>query len=136
MAKRPIPADATIPLEDAEKHGRLTLKIWPPESLPESILFDLDGSNKNNLNNPLLKGMGISDPDAIANQQYEATLKSSFDESKNVFLPSMSSGTSYGKEPVFDNTIEQILGNIERSNLGSRADMYQESFDYTKAFRR
>lgn len=43
-------------------------------------------------------------------------------------LPSMSSGTSYGKEPVYENTIEQILGNIERSNLGGLKDQSQESF--------
>ena len=42
VAKRPIPADAIIPAEDIEKSGRLTMKIWPPEHLPESLVVDLD----------------------------------------------------------------------------------------------
>jgi len=41
-AKRPIPVDAIIPACDIEKNGRLTLKIWPPEKIPESLLLDLD----------------------------------------------------------------------------------------------
>jgi len=41
-AKRPIPADAVIPADDIEKNGRLNLKIWPPEKLPECLLLDLD----------------------------------------------------------------------------------------------
>ena len=41
-AKRPIPPDAVIPGDDLEKNGRLTLKIWPPEQLPESLVMDLD----------------------------------------------------------------------------------------------
>jgi len=58
-----------------------------------------------------------------ANGLLDATIKSSIDGSAgNHGLPSLSSGTSYGKEPVFENTIEQILGNIERSNLGDLRD--------------
>lgn len=41
-AKRPIPSEAIIPAEDIKENGRLTLKIWPPEKLPESLLLDLD----------------------------------------------------------------------------------------------
>ena len=33
-------------------------------------------------------------------------------------LVSISNDTSYGKERVFDNTIDQILGKIEKSDLG------------------
>ena len=47
----------------------------------------------------------------------------------------MSSGTSYGKEPVFDNTIEQILGNVERSNLGQRKDVSHDSVAESRHFR-
>ena len=41
VAKRPIPPEAVIPQDDIEKNGRLTLKIWPPEHLPESLVIDL-----------------------------------------------------------------------------------------------
>ena len=41
-AKRPIPADAIIPAKDIENNGRLTLKIWPAEKIPESLLLYLD----------------------------------------------------------------------------------------------
>ena len=33
-------------------------------------------------------------------------------------LVSISNDTSYGKEAVHENTIDQILGKIEKSNLG------------------
>lgn len=42
VAKRPIPVDAVIPADDIEKSARLSLKIWPPELLPESLVVDLD----------------------------------------------------------------------------------------------
>jgi len=45
-AKRPIPAGATIPYDDIEKNGRLSLKIWPPHKLPEYLLFDLDSRTR------------------------------------------------------------------------------------------
>jgi hypothetical protein len=41
-AKRPIPADAIIPHDDIESSKRLSLKIWPPEKLPEALIVDLD----------------------------------------------------------------------------------------------
>jgi len=41
-AKRPIPSDAIIPVDEIEQNGRISLKIWPPEQLPESLLLDLD----------------------------------------------------------------------------------------------
>ena len=37
-------------------------------------------------------------------------------------MPSISSITSYGREPIFENTIEQILGNIERSSIADHQD--------------
>ena len=45
----------------------------------------------------------------------EKTLKST---SEKGGLVSISNDTSYGKERVFDNTIDQILGKIEKSDLG------------------
>jgi len=42
VAKHPIPDDAVIPADDIDSKGRLTLKIWPPEHLPESLVVDLD----------------------------------------------------------------------------------------------
>jgi len=133
VAKRPIPADAIIPAEDIEKSGRLTMKIWPPEHLPESLVVDLDCQL-------LVKNIDSSVDGALnsgqANALIDATIKSSYDGSNGnkMALPSLSSGTSYGKEPVFENTIEQILGNIERSNLGDLKDMSQESQAESKLF--
>ncbi len=66
---------------------------------------------------------------------FDVTLKSSYDGTQNKEMPSMSSGTSYGKEPVFDNTIEQILGNVERSNLGQRRDVSHDSLNGSRHFR-
>ena len=42
VAKRPIPQDAIIPANDCERNGRLSLKMWPPEKLPESLVVELD----------------------------------------------------------------------------------------------
>lgn len=42
VAKYPFPTDAIIPGDDIDSNGRLTLKIWPQEHLPESLIFDLD----------------------------------------------------------------------------------------------
>ena len=42
VAKRPVPLDAIIPADDIEKSGKITLKIWPPEHVPESLVVDLD----------------------------------------------------------------------------------------------
>ena len=65
----------------------------------------------------------------------DATIKSSFEGSgANHGLPSLSSGTSYGKEPVYENTIEQILGNIERSALGDLKEASHDSFAESKRF--
>ena len=72
--------------------------------------------------------------DAAANGILDATIKSSFEGTGNHGLPSLSSGTSYGKEPVYENTIEQILGNIERSALGDLKDASHDSFAESKRF--
>ena len=61
----------------------------------------------------------------------EATLRSSCSNIDQALL-SLSSGTSIGKEPIYDNTIEQILGNIERSHLGDRKDVSYDSYDASK----
>ena len=66
--------------------------------------------------------------------QIEATLRSSC--SIDGHLPSLSSGTSYGKEPIYENTIEQILGKIERSQLGDKRDLSYDSYDQSKNFRK
>ena len=133
VAKRPIPADAVIPADDIDKSGRLTLKIWPPEHLPESLVVDLDCQPKPKTIASPLRGNG---KDSGGNGILDATIKSSFEGTggANHGLPSLSSGTSYGKEPVYENTIEQILGNIERSNLGDLKEQSQDSFAESKRF--
>ena len=132
VAKRPIPTDAVIPADDIDKNGRLTLKIWPPEHLPESLVVDLDCQPKpKNQSSPVLGT--VKEP--AANAMIDATIKSSFEGSgANHGLPSLSSGTSYGKEPVYENTIEQILGNIERSALGDLKEASHDSFAESKRF--
>ena len=139
-AKRPIPTEAVIPGDDIEKNGRLTLKIWPPEKLPESLLMDLDCRPKSrtsqNLNNNVLNMFkdGLNGHhNAVL---LDATLKSSHEDSVNKALLSLSSGTSYGKEVIYENTIEQILGNIERSCLGDKKEHSNNSFDQSKHFRK
>ena len=132
VAKRPIPTDAVIPADDIDKNGRLTLKIWPPEHLPESLVVDLDCQPKPKVSSSPVVG---NVKDAAANGILDATIKSSFEGSAaNHGLPSLSSGTSYGKEPVYENTIEQILGNIERSALGDLKDASHDSFAESKRF--
>jgi len=132
VAKRPIPSDAVIPQDDIDKNGRLTLKIWPPEHLPESLVVDLDCQPK--LKVAMSPQIGtVKEP--VGNGMLDATIKSSFEGSAaNHGLPSLSSGTSYGKEPIYENTIEQILGNIERSNLGDLKDHSHDSFAESKRF--
>ena len=104
VAKRPIPSDAIIPGDDIEKNGRLTLKIWPPEHLPESLVVDLDCQPKPQKTEAMMTGALKESP---ANALLDATIKSSVDGSAgNHGLPSLSSGTSYGKEPIYENTIE------------------------------
>ena len=73
-AKRPIPSDAVIPAEDIEKNGRLNLKIWPPEKLPESLLLDLDCRPKPRIDKALLLQLKEGDR---GNAFIEATLRSS-----------------------------------------------------------
>ena len=139
VAKRPIPSDAIIPGTEIEQNGRLSLKIWPTELLSESLLLDLDLQQKPHQTvqegTPLAVG---GHPDCLA----EHTLKSSYDgcagenNGKHI-LPSLSSGTSYGKEPIFENTIEQILGNIERSHIGEiNKEPSHDSFIESKRFRK
>ena len=107
VAKKPIPHDAIIPADDIEQNGRLTLKIWSPERIPESLLMDLDcrpkpraNSNTNHVLNMfkegvMLSGGGVHKAAALM----DATLKSSHEGSvNNKALNSLSSGTSYGKE--------------------------------------
>ena len=78
-------------------------------------MVDLDCCPKPKINHGSLVN-AIKDGNGV---MIEATLKSSFEGSiQHRAMASMSSGTSYGKEPVCENTIEQILGNIERSHLG------------------
>ena len=98
VAKKPIPHDAIIPSDDIEKNGRLTLKIWSPETIPESLLMDLDcrpkpqnNTNNNHVLNMFKEGM-------LKVPKMDASLKSSYDASANKALNSLSSGTSYGKE--------------------------------------
>ena len=74
-AKRPIPIDAIIPASDTEKNGRLTLKIWPQEKLPESLLLELDCRPKPKLEKDLLSVIGNGGASGVA--QIEATLRSS-----------------------------------------------------------
>ena len=74
-AKRPIPNDAIIPVSDIEKNGRLTLKIWPQEKLPESLLLELDLRPKPKLDKDLLSVIGNGGASGVA--QIEATLRSS-----------------------------------------------------------
>ena len=114
-----------------EKNGRLVLKIWPPEKLPESLLMDLDCRPKQrrpsqNENTP--------GPNQYKNTALlDVTLKSSHEDSVNKALFSLSSGTSVGKEAVYENTIEQILGNIlEDKKENSNNNSYEQS----KQFRR
>ena len=130
-AKRPIPNEAIIPGDDIEKNGRLSLKIWPPEKLPESLLMDLDCRPKQrrpsqNDNNP--------SPNQYKNTALlDVTLKSSHEDSVNKALFSLSSGTSIGKEAVYENTIEQILGNILEDK---KENSNNNSFEQSKQFRR
>jgi len=37
--------DAIIPASDIDKKGRLNLKIWAPEKLPEALIVDLHCSH-------------------------------------------------------------------------------------------
>ena len=132
VAKHPIPADAIIPGDDIDKNARLTLKIWPPEHLPESLVMDLDCQPERHAS----IGAALRAPGAT-NGILAPTMRSSRDGSvgqRGNDLHSMSSCTSYGKEPVFENTIEQILGNIERSNLGDLKDQSQESYSDWRRF--
>lgn len=55
VAKRPIPHDAIIPAKDCERSGRLSLKMWPPEKLPESLVVELDCRPKPKESNELLR---------------------------------------------------------------------------------
>lgn len=112
-AKRPIPIRAIIPGDDVEKNGRLTLKIWPPNRIPETLVVDVHGR-------PVL-----NDIITTQNAAMEGTIRSSYEESLNKALRSLSSGTSVGKEARGENTIEQILGNIERSQIGDKRDESQ-----------
>ena len=123
VAKHPIPSEAVIPKDDID-NGRLTLKLWPPEHLPVSLVVDLDCEVEREpsfaykrisctTNGPLDNSARSVVECSVANRAGE--------------LPSMSSCTSYGKEPIYENTIEQILGNIERSNLGELKDQSHES---------
>ena len=76
VAKRPIPADAVIPAEDLDKNGRLTLKIWPPEHLPESLVVDLDCQPKPQKPDVALIG-GLKDG-SPANGLLDATITVSY----------------------------------------------------------
>lgn len=114
-----------IPGDDVESNGRLTLKIWPPNKIPETLVLDVHGR-------PVLNEVGSSYNAAVA---LDGTLRSSFEESLNKALRSLSSGTSVGKEARCENTIEQILGNIERSQIGERRDESQ-SYELSQQFRR
>ena len=79
-AKRPIPQDAIIPVDDLETNGRLTLKIWPAEQIPESLLLDLDCRPKPKLAPSLLNVLRDGgNRDALL----EATLRSSHEGSIN-----------------------------------------------------
>ena len=40
VALEPIPPNAIIPADDLEDPGRLQLKVWPLEFLPETIIAD------------------------------------------------------------------------------------------------
>jgi len=103
--------EAIIPASDIEKNGRLTLKIWPAEQLPESLLFELDSRLKNKKDRRGGAGATgdhlpvINDPAASGIAQIEATIRSSCSNLDNALM-SLSSGTSYGKEPIYENTIE------------------------------
>ena len=66
----------------------------------------------------------------------EATLRSSNDGSLNKALMSLSSGTSVGKELRCDNTLEQILGKIERSRHLERKEVSNDSFAESQRFRK
>ena len=61
------------------------------------------------------------------------TLKSSHEDSVNKALFSLSSGTSIGKEAVYENTIEQILGNILEDK---KENTNNNSYEQSKQFRR
>ena len=109
------------------------MKIWPAERLPESLLFELDSGPAMRPERGHLPV--INDPAASGIAQIEATLRSSCSNLDQALL-SLSSGTSYGKEPIAENTIEQILGKIERSHLGEKKDKSYDSFDQSNNFRR
>ena len=99
MAKKPIPHDAIIPSDDIEQNGRLTLKIWSPETIPESLLMDLDCRPKpqNTTNTHHVLNM-FNKEGMLKVPKMDASLKSSYDATGNKALNSLSSGTSYGKE--------------------------------------
>ena len=87
-------------------------------------MFDLDCHPKpkmhvNTLMNKFKEGGG--------SVPLDGTLKSSYEHEQAI--QSLSSGTSYGREPVFENTIDQILGNIERNPLGQYRDSFHDSYD-------
>lgn len=110
------------------------MKIWPAERLPESLLFELDSRSSLRPQRDHLPVIA-ADPAASGIAQIEATLRSSCSNLDQALL-SLSSGTSYGKEPIAENTIEQILGKIERSHLGEKKDKSYDSYDASKNFRR
>ena len=95
------------------------------------MLLELDCRPKPKIDKALLS---ILNKGACGNALLEATLRSSC--SIDQALLSLSSGTSYGKEPIHENTIEQILGNIEKSHLGGLKDHSNDSYDQSKRFRR
>ena len=99
VAKKPIPHDAIIPSDDIEQNGRLTLKIWSPETIPESLLMDLDCRPKpqNTTNAHHVLNM-FNKESMLKVPKMDASLKSSYDATANKALNSLSSGTSYGKE--------------------------------------
>ena len=137
-AKRPVPPGAVIPCDDVERNGRIILKLWSPEKLPEALVVDLDCRPKPKLPTSALINALKQGNSALI----EATLRSSCEGSLHQALLSLSSGTSIGKEPRCENTIEQILGNIERSNIGERKmnrepvspDSYEQSKRFSKQF--
>ena len=132
-AKRPISAKAVIPSEDIEKNGRLTLKIWPSHKLPEALLIDLNCQPRPRMATTHLINALMGDNGGAL---LEATLKSSNDGSVNQALLSLSSGTSVGKELRCDNTLEQILGKIERSRQCERKEVSNDSFAESQRFRK
>jgi hypothetical protein len=93
-AKRPIPIGAVIPADDLEKSGRITLKIWPPQKLPEALVVDLDCRPRPKLpTSALINALRDGNSTLI-----DGSLRSSFDGSINQALQSLSSCTSVGRE--------------------------------------